>query len=31
MTPERIDTEVPIRIIRSGQLQDMRIIVGERT
>lgn len=31
MTPERIDTEVPIRIIRSGQLQDMRLIVGERT
>jgi len=31
MTPERIDTEVPVRIIRSGQLQDMQIIVGERT
>jgi S1-C subfamily serine protease len=31
MTPERIDTEVPVRIIRSGQLQDMQIIVSERT
>lgn len=31
MTPERIDTAVPVRIIRSGQLQELRIIVGEHT
>jgi S1-C subfamily serine protease len=31
MTPERIDTEVSVRIIRSSQLQDMWLIIGERT
>jgi S1-C subfamily serine protease len=31
MTPERIDTAVSARIIRGGQLQDLRVIVGERT
>lgn len=30
MRPERIGAAVPVRIIRSGQVQELRVVIGER-
>jgi len=30
LSPDRVDTEVPVRLVRGGQVQDITVVVGER-